>query len=260
MNKKIVIALILIITGCNPAKKPQTYHTDQICLNKNILSYNFSNTKPHKNILLTKEHEQWTNFIKANPEGSENKTFDRVIKEFFNSNTQVPRRAVNFGSGSGKEDIALLKRGWEVLSIDASAYSGKLISEKSKGHKGKSIFLHSKFIDTKLVGKYDLIMSFYSLPFENKTNLIKLMANISRHLYQGGILLVNFYGYDHDFVSKYNIAYGISQAELFSLLLLNGFKVLSFENQIYQKPKSKNDIPINKRVNWEILEVVAIKN
>ena len=211
----------------------------------------------------TKNNKQvkkdWTSYINAQLNGETRPLYKKVIKNIFNdtiSNKHFQYRAVNYGSGSGEEDIELINNGWEVLSIDSCPRSYEIITDKTKNSKGKSIFFQGDFIDAELTNEYDLIMSFYSLPFGKKQDLDKLLKIICVHIKPEGVFVANFFGEEHDFVKK-NSAYGISKKELSEKLIHNGFEILELNNQAYEAKSFSSD---GKKINWDVLEVIAKKN
>lgn len=205
---------------------------------------------------LTSEKKDWSSYIVSQEHGQTRPLFQKVMKKYFyqkdpNENTQY--RAVNFGSGSAIEDIELINKGWEVLSIDSCLMSSKILDSKSKDAIGKSIFFLGDFNDVKLTKEYNLIMSFYALPFGKKQDLDKLLKNINLHIKPDGIFVANFFGNDHTFV-KNKSAYGLSQKELFAKFLDNGFKIIEFKNKAYKAEAFSSE---GKKVNWDVLEVIA---
>lgn len=209
----------------------------------------------------TEEHQMnrdWSSYIISQIDSQPRPLFKKVMKNYFygketNSNSQYS--AINFGSGSGREDIELINNGWEVLSIDSCPVSLKVIKEATKNSKGKSHFFRGDFASVKLTKKYDLIMSFYSFPFGKKKDLDKILENINGHIKSDGIFVANFFGEEHEFV-KNKKAYGLSQKELLTKLLSNNFKIIEFKNNIYYDQSFSSE---GKKIKWDILEVIAKK-
>ena len=88
----------------------------------------------------TKNNKQvkkdWTSYINAQLSGETRPLYKKVINNFFNNiilNKHSQYRAVNFGSGSGEEDIELVNNGWEVLSVDSCLRSYEIIADKCIG-------------------------------------------------------------------------------------------------------------------------------
>ena len=236
MYKKLFMLLLVIIS---------------IIIMLSILQNKKNHQKPSKD---------WSSYINSRIGDEPHELYKRVMKYYLNKLDQkegYQYRAVNFGSGAGQEDIQLINKGWEVLSVDSCPLSSKIITEKTKNSKGTSITFQGDFLDAKLIGEYDLIMSFYSLPFGKKQNLSQLLQKINKHLKKRGLLIANFFGEEHDFV-KNKAAYGISQKELLIKLLDNGFKIIEFKSKLYKA--SAFSSAVGEEVNWDVLEVIAKKD
>lgn len=211
---------------------------------------------PSNNSNQLKTKKNWSSYISSRSKGKSRPLFQKVIKDYFaNNNLLSSKRAVNFGSGSGQEDIQLVEMGWEVLGIDSCLLSSQIIQEKTKNYEGKYIPFIGSFEKAELVGEYDLIMSFYALPFMQKQYLADVLTTINVHLKEEGILVVNFFGLNHEFV-KNNKAFGVSQKELFLLMWSKGFQIIEFHHKVY---KDKSFTSEGKAINWEVLELVARK-
>lgn len=216
-------------------------------------------------ISIKREHKKnnrvnkdWSSYIISQIDSDTRPLFKKIIKDYFDDRehkNNFQYSAVNFGSGSGREDIELINNGWEVLSIDLCPESFKVIEKNTQNSKGKSVFFHGDFNSVKLVKKYDLIMSFFSLPFGNKKNLDEILKNINNHIKADGIFVANFFGEGHDFV-KNNKAYGLSSKELLMKLLNNNFEIIEFKNNTYYRKAFSSE---GKKIKWEVLEVIAKK-
>lgn len=134
-----------------------------------------------------------------------------------------------------------------------SQRAGEIITERMKYINGKFNFQLSDFENVTLNGKYDLVLSFFALPFGNKNNLPDLIGKISQHMRPDAIFAVTFFGKDHTFV-KNGQAYGMSKDELSSLLTLNGFEIRYFLNRHFNQAGGNGDYD-----NWDVLDVIARK-
>jgi SAM-dependent methyltransferase len=193
----------------------------------------------------------WKNYVEATTGNNPYYLYKQVIESFFDSSKVY--RAVNFGSGAGNEDIDLVKRGWEVTSIDQLPYSGEVIKSKIQGLSGTSYFQQHEYLSADLQGDYDLVMSFLALPFGNKDDLPEILVKISKHMRKGSIFVANFFGEDHDFVKRKK-AYGITFDEIISLLKANNFKLTFFYNRIYKAGSYEDGV-----IHWDVLDIVATK-
>lgn len=164
------------------------------------------------------------------------------------------RRALDLGSGSGDMVVDLVSKGWDVTGVDSSERSGEIITERVKCLKGTFSFQKCEFSSIKLIGNYNLILSFFSLPYGKKDELPNLINQLSKHMTSGGIIALNFFGPTHTWV-KAQISYPVNRDELLSYLSSNGLKSLLCLNRIYDKRGFDNN-PIH----WDVLDVIAEKS
>ncbi|BCA95625.1 methyltransferase [Legionella antarctica] len=177
--------------------------------------------------------------------------YNQVMSSSFQNKSNY--RALDLGSGAGDVDFNLAALGWDVTSVDTSQRAGELITERMKYINGKFNFQLSDFENAILSGDYDLVLSFFALPFGDKNNLPELIRKISQHTKPDAIFAVTFFGNDHTFV-KNGQAYGISKDELSSILNANGFEIRYFLNRRYKQSGSNGE-----SVNWDVLDVIATK-
>lgn len=166
---------------------------------------------------------------------------------------KLPLRILDLGSGSGDMDVDLVSKGYDVTGIDTSARSGEIIKERTKLLKGQFKFQQGDFSLVQLTGQYDLVMSYFSLPYGDKKSLPQLLQQISLHMPTGGILAINFFGPTHAWV-KSGEAYGINKEELTEYLTKNHFNIKFFLNRTYDQRDFDNH-----PVHWDVLDVIAIK-
>lgn len=162
-------------------------------------------------------------------------------------------RALSLGAGAGDPDVDLAANGWDVTSVDLSARSSEVVSARMKFVNGSYHFQQSDFAKAQLSGNYDLIMSFFALPFGKKADLPGLMKNISQHTKSGAVFAVNFFGPEHTFVKK-GQCYAMTKDEISQMLAANGFEVKFFLNRHY----TQQDFNGNNTF-WDLLDVIAVK-
>lgn len=74
--------------------------------------------------------KDWTDFIQMKKEsGKLRPMYLNVMEKHFIDSESTGLRAANFGSGAAHEDVDLLKKGWEVLSIDLNPTTHQILSE-----------------------------------------------------------------------------------------------------------------------------------
>lgn len=194
----------------------------------------------------------WNSYI----DGTVTKPTYYLYNQVMHSRLGLPKktnRAVDFGSGAGNEDVDLVSNGWDVLGIDSDARSGEVISARTKEMLGYFHFQLSDFSTAKLEGNYDLILSFFALPFGNKKNLPLILSNIDQHSRKNAVLAVNFFGNNATFVQT-GEAYGLTQTELNNYLAASHFKMISFLEREFDQADFAG-----KMTHWDVLDVIAIK-
>lgn len=172
------------------------------------------------------------------------------MSSFDNNKT---RRAIDLGAGAGNTVVDMLSRGWDVTGVDKGERSKAIILERVKGNKGAFTFQEADITDATLTDNYDLVTSFYTIPFNKKEKLAPLLKNISEHMKNGGVLAFNLFGNEHTFV-KSGFAFGMTNDEIKKLLADNHFEIVYFLNRVYDKPN--ND---NKLIHSDIIDVIAVK-
>lgn len=197
-------------------------------------------------------HEKdWSNYIDLSIDKTTYYLYNQVMHSDLKNQHS---RALNLGAGSGNLDFDLASKGWDVTSVDTSPRSGEIINKRIQYINGRSHFQQASFENAQLTGDYDLVFSFFALPFGDKNSLPYLIKNISKHMKSGAQLAVNFFGNEHTFVQK-GVAYGMTEDELSNLLLLNGFQIRYFLNRHYEQPDSSGAL-----VYWDLLDVIAVKS
>lgn len=193
----------------------------------------------------------WASYIDASVGKNTYYLYQQVMNGTFLHNKS--HRALSLGAGAGEVDIDLASRGWEIMSVDSSPRSHEILNERMKLIPAKFEFQLSDFEHTVLKGDYDLVVSFFALPFGEKNNLPVLIENISKHMKKNAIFAVNFFGNTHTYVIN-GQAYGITQDELSNLLTANGMQIKFFLNRHFTQAGLHGEI-----VNWDVLDVIAKK-
>lgn len=199
----------------------------------------------------SQNQDNWQTYIDGSVGKNIYYLYDQVMSRSLPKKSNY--RALDLGSGAGDVDFKLAALGWDVTSVDTSQRAGEIISKRMKYINGKFKFQLSDFDNATLSGKYDLVLSFFALPFGDKNNLPDLIRKISQHMGPDALFAVTFFGNEHTFV-KNGKAYGMSNDELSTILTLNGFKIRYFLNRHFKQAGSNGD-----SVNWDVFDVIAQK-
>lgn len=198
----------------------------------------------------TQQEAKWRDYLDATIGKSTHYLYDQAIKMAFNNRHKY--RALDLGAGSGDIVVDMVSKGWDVTAVDTSSRSKDILEERTKYLKGTFHFQLADFAHVNFSGKYNLVTSFNALPFSSKENLPLLIKNISRHMKKGGILAVNFFGNEHDFV-KNGSTFGMTEEEVRQYLTDNGFKIIYYLNRIFDATEK------GKSVRYDYIDVIAVK-
>ena len=196
-------------------------------------------------------HDVWQAYV----DGSVGKPLNYLFVDARAHYFTIPShyRALDLGSGSGNEALDLLHRHWEVSAIDASPRAGEVLKARAHTLRNHLNFQVSDFSHVSLDGDYDFVFSLLALPFGNKQDLPTLVQNITQHMKKGAVFAVNFFGYQHSFVTKKE-AYGMDKAEIFNLFSSHQLNIVYYLNRVYdQKDFSGNP------THWDVIDVIGIK-
>jgi tellurite methyltransferase len=134
-------------------------------------------------------------------------------------------RALDLGSGAGRDTIYLAQHGFRVVAVDSTPSAGAYL----QGAAGVE-FVCSRFEDFEFgVGEYDLINAHFSLPFVGKTRFGEVFGRVVAALAPRGVLTGQFFG-PHDAwnVPGAEVAFH-SQAEAERLLV--GLDILEWREE-----------------------------
>lgn len=202
-------------------------------------------------VFADQQRDDWAAYVDGSVGRNFYYLYQQVMYGFFQDQHQ--HRAINFGAGAGDVDVDLAAHGWDVTSVDLSPRAGEVIGERMKFVKGRFHFQQKDFSRADLTGNYDLITSFFALPFGGKNDLPGMMKNIAQHTKSGSVLAVNFFGNEHSFV-KQGQCYGMSKDEVYQLMSQNGFEIRYFLNRYFSQPDFNNN-----KTYWDVLDVIAVK-
>lgn len=159
------------------------------------------------------------------------------------------QRALDLGAGAGNVVVDLASRGWEVTALDNSPRAQELTEERVRFFNGRLHFQRASFEQAHLTGYYDLVLSFFALPFGKKETLPSLLTKLNQHMRPSALFAATFFGPEHTFVLN-GQAYALDEVELKELLSTHGFVIRYL---IRRQFTQKND-------HWDVFDVIAIKN
>ena len=98
------------------------------------------------------------------------------LKKFILMNIE-PNTAIDLGCGAGRDTIFLIKKGWQVISIDKVDTSSIIRNKLDDNEKKRFKFICQDFEELNLK-QNNLLVANYSLPFCNKNYVPTLWKNI----------------------------------------------------------------------------------
>lgn len=197
----------------------------------------------------TAQHEiQWGNYFEGTT--SETPPRDTVVKaiEILEKQGTEPSLAVDIGAGNGRDTIAMLKAGWQVLAIDASE---KALAELKKraGKYTPQLTVQPAFFEDMQLPQTMFINAGYALPFATKEHFDAMWGKIVAALQPGGIFSGHFFGPKDSWADKLSIH---SEQEIKKRLFKN-FGILSFSER-----KEQGNSASGPKF-WHVFNVIARK-
>lgn len=143
------------------------------------------------------------------------------LKKNFTSKDKV--QAIDLGSGDGSDILELLKVSSNVIAIDSSENSKKLINDK---YQENVDFKLIDFNNVKLQ-KSHILNASYSLPFCKRENFFSLWKEIESSILKGGIFCGHFFGQNSINLNN-NILTLLDKSTVTSLF--NQFEIIQMED------------------------------
>lgn len=173
-----------------------------------------------------------------------------TIKEFIKLNVK-PENAVELGCGAGRDTVYLIKNGWNVLAIDRENVESRIVEKLSKEELKQFKFSRQKFENIEL-GKNNLVVANFSLPFCNKVNFEDLWNKINNSLLEDGYFVGNFFGVNDEWKKTKEEITFLTKEQVIELF--KDFEIIEF------KEVEKDDFTgMGKIKHWHIFNVIARK-
>ncbi len=168
---------------------------------------------------------EWASFHNAALKRPPRELLRRTVG-FFEIEKRPPGVAVDLGCGSGPDTMELLRRGWQVHAIDASANGLKLLTACVPAELKARLQIHeSRFEDFK-IPKCDLIWAGYSLPFCDPDEWPSFWTRALAALSPNGRVAGDLFGTEHGFAVDGVMVFSERNARaLFSTLEVEAFDV-----------------------------------
>lgn len=118
-----------------------------------------------------------------------------LAQQYFEIDGKASGLAVDLGKGTGRDALFLLKKGWNVLALDAEPLSIEIILNRAQNEQLNRLEVQiSPFSDMILPDNVDLIYASFSLPFCSPEDFPECWQKIIDHLAFGGRFTGQLFG------------------------------------------------------------------
>lgn len=198
------------------------------------------------------EHRGWKADYNAIPNCSPHKTLIKALQQF-----KTPGVAVDLGCGEGQDTVELLRRGWQVVAVDAQREKIERLRRLPEAKLAPLETRITRFETWHFPQTVDLINASFSLPFCHPKEFLKLWRKIVAALPSGGYFCGHLFGDRDSWVAnpllsgKPWLTYQTrSQVEK----LLHPFRIEYLEEEEYL-----GKTPPDEERHWHIFHIVARK-
>lgn len=165
------------------------------------------------------------------------------------------RTALDIGSGSGSDTVALIRAGFKVTALDPSKLSSKFLRKKIKIlalPTPKIINSKIQSLTRKRKVKFDLVNASYTLPFIPPKEFPSELKRISNLVNPGGIISFNVFGNRDTWRKESPHMTFITKSQ--AKKLLPGFLIISFKEWEHDAFPA-----VGPKKHWHMFSIVAKK-
>ena len=159
--------------------------------------------------------------------------------------------AVDLGCGNGRDVVELLRRGWNVVAVDAEPEALKQLAERHLPNGDRITPVLSRFEDVPLPIGCLLVNSSFAMPLCEPQKFHELWQRIRDALPAGGRFSGQWYGPRDSWLGRPGMTF-VSREE--AERLLHGF-----EPELFEEEESDGKTPRGKPHHWHIFHIVARK-
>lgn len=165
--------------------------------------------------------------------------------------TPTDALAVDLGCGDGRDVVEILRRGWNVVAVDAQPEALKRLAERGLPGSERITPIVSRMEDVPLPIGVQLVNASFAMPLCEPARFHELWARIAEALPAGGRFSGQWYGPRDSWVGRPGITF-LEREQ--ALALLDGFEVEMFEEE-----EADSTTPRGKPKHWHIFHIVARK-
>jgi SAM-dependent methyltransferase len=159
--------------------------------------------------------------------------------------------AVDLGCGDGRDVVEILRRGWNVVAVDAEPAALSRLAERKLPGAERITPIVARFEDVPLPLGVQLVNASFALPLCEPERFHEMWTRICEALPTGGRFSGQWYGPRDSWVGRPGITFLLRDE---AMALLDGFEVEMFEEE-----EADSTTPRGKPKHWHIFHIVARK-
>lgn len=176
-----------------------------------------------------------------------------LASKYFEQEDAAIGLAVDLGTGTGRDALFLLEKGWHVFAVDAEPLSIEILLNRAQEKQLERLVVNvSPFSEMVLPDQVNLINASFSLPFNSPEEFPLCWQNIVEHLSVGGRFAGQLFGDKDEWTSDPTLTFH-TQEQVRELFKDN------FEIEYLQIEEGKLPTASGAMKHWHIFHVVAKK-
>ena len=190
----------------------------------------------------------WSEYYEKLRDRPPRKTLVAALDAF---GTRPDALAVDLGCGDGRDIVEILRRGWNVVAVDAEPAALTRLTERKLPGAERITPIVSRFEDVPLPLGVQLVNSSFALPLCEPERFHEIWTRIGEALPSGGRFSGQWYGPNDSWFGRPGITF-LSRDE--AMALLEGFDVEMFDEE-----EADSTTPRGKPKHWHVFHIVARK-
>ncbi len=159
-------------------------------------------------------------------------------------------RALELGSGAGRDTAYLLEQGLHVTAVDKDPHAIAILAELSQQNLR---LVQSAFEDFKFEpGAYDLVSAQFALPFTPKQKFSEVFSHVKDSLRSGGIFVGQLFGIHDEWNTQGRPMAFLTRDQ--AMELLRGLEILEFDEEDVD-----SHVADGTPKHWHVFHIIAQK-
>lgn len=185
----------------------------------------------------------WTSYYAATAGGAPRDTLLRGLALW----AEPPARALDLGCGTGRDTLALLELGWQVLAVDAEAVALSELRQRVPKALSAQLDTRQARFETLDLERYDLVNASFALPFCEPAGFTELWTRITTATRSGGLFCGQLFGERDSWARK-----GVTVVSTVELRrLLEAWEVVH-----HREEEEDGHTPVGQPKHWHIHHLV----